>query len=128
MLMLTDNWAMSATIEEPMVAKAKDDTRLLWAVARGITSIVALWAFISGLLVFLRGGRLGTALPWVFLLASYLLMTIPPKSWRDWFLFLFLFPGFSSMAERAERKATGAAKQYRPLDWPVVAYCVIVGL
>jgi hypothetical protein len=121
--------AMSAIIEDQgMVKKEKGDARLLWPIARGITSIVALWAFISGLLVFLHGGRLGTALPLVFLLASYLLMTIPPKSWRDWFLFLFVFPGFTSLANRAERKAGGPAKQYQSLDWPVVAYFVIVGL
>ena len=128
--MLTDNWAMSVIIEDQgTVRKEKDDARLLWPIARGITSIVALWAFISGLLVFLHGGRLmGTALPWVFLLASYLLMTIPPKSWRDWFLFLFVFPGFASLANRAERKARGTAKEYPSLDWPVVAYFVIVGL
>jgi hypothetical protein len=128
--MLTDNWAMSAIIEDRGTARReKDDARLLWLVARGITSIVALWAFISGLLVFLRGGRLmGTAFPWIFLLASYLLMTIPPKSWRDWFLFLFVLPGFTSLANRAERKARGTAKECRSLNWPVVAYGVIVGL
>jgi len=121
---------MSAIIEDQGTLKMeKGDARLLWPIARGITSIVALWAFISGLLVFLHGGRLmGTALPWVFLLASYLLMTIPPTSWRDWFLFLFVFPGFASMANRAERKAKGVAKRYRSLDWPVVAYLVIVGM
>jgi hypothetical protein len=55
-------------------------------------------------------------------------MTIPLKSWRDWFLFLFVFPGFTSFANRAERKAGGTAKQYQSLDWHVVAYFVIVGL
>ena len=107
----------------------KGEARLLWPITRGITSIVALWAFISGLLVFLHGGRLmGAALPWVFLLASYLLMTIPPKSWRDWFLCLFVFPGFTSLANRAEKEVRGPAKHSRSLDWPVVAYFVIVGL
>ena len=121
---------MSAIVEHQRAVKVEKggDTRLLWQTARGLTSMVALWAFISGLLVFLHGGRLGTALPLVFLLASYLLMTIPPKSWRDWFLFLFVFPGFTSLANRAERKARRTAKQYRALDWPVVAYFVIVGL
>ena len=129
MLRLIDNWAMSAIVEDQGAVKLEtSDARLLWQIARGVTSIVALWAFILGLLVFLHGGRLGTALPLVFLLASCLLMTIPPKSWRDWFLFLSVFPGFTSLANRAERKARGTAKQNRSLDWPVVAYFVIVGL
>jgi hypothetical protein len=57
-------------------------------------------------------------------------MTIPPESWRDWFLFLFVFPGFASLANKAEANAKGTerAKHRRPLDWPVVAYFVIVGL
>jgi hypothetical protein len=57
-------------------------------------------------------------------------MTIPPKSWRDWFLFLFVFPGFASLANKAEANAKGTerAKHRRPLDWPVVAYFVIVSL
>ena len=128
--MLTDNWAMPATIEDQGMVEEGKGRLSLWPIFRGITSIAALWAFISELLVFLHGGRLGTALPWVFLLSSYLLMTIPPKSWRDWFLFLFVFPGSASLAKKAEANAKGTerAKHRRSLDWPVVAYFVIVGL
>jgi hypothetical protein len=128
--MLTDNWAMPATIEDQGMVEEGKGRLSLWPIFRGITSIAALWAFISELLVFLHGGRLGTALPWVFLLSSYLLMTIPPKSWRDWFLFLFVFPGSASLANKAEANAKGTerAKHRRSLDWPVVVYFVIVGL
>lgn len=121
---------MPATIEDQGMVEEGKGRLSLWPIFRGITSIAALWAFISELLVFLHGERLGTALPWVFLLSSYLLMTLPPKSWRDWFLFLFVFPGFASLANKAEANAKGTerAKHRRPLDWPVVAYFVIVGL
>jgi hypothetical protein len=121
---------MPATIEDQGMVEEGKGRLSLWPIFRGITSNAALWAFISELLVFLHGERLGTALPWVFLLSSYLLMTLPPKSWRDWFLFLFVFPGFASLANKAEANAKGTerAKHRRPLDWPVVAYFVIVGL
>jgi hypothetical protein len=121
---------MPATIEDQGMVEEGKGRLSLWPIFRGITSIAALWAFISELLVFLHGERLGTALPWVFLLSSYLLMTLPPKSWRDWFLFLFVFPGFASLANKAEANAKGTerAKHRRSLDWPVVAYFVIVGL
>ena len=117
-------------VEDKSTVKKEKYVSLFWPIVRGVCLIVALWSFIAGLSVFLHGEKLGTVLPAVFLLASYGVVTMPPKSLRDWVLRLLAYPGFASWANKAaiEREGTEKARQHRLPDWPIVAYCFTVGL
>ncbi len=109
--------------------KKAEYVRFFWLILRGIALTLALWTFIASLSAFSYGEKLNPFLPAIFLVTSYALMTTSPESLRDWLLLSLLFPGFASRADEHAMEGEGAEKARQRLpDWPIVIYCVVIGL
>ena len=119
-------------VEHQSTVKKTNYARFFWPILRGIVLLVALSAFIAGLVDYLYWGKWGTVLVVAFFLASFAMMaTTPPRqSLRDSILFVFTYPGFGFLRNKTaiEGEGTEKARQHRLPDWCLVAYCVIVGL
>jgi hypothetical protein len=91
--------------------KKANYARFFWPILRGMTLIVALWAFVAFLRVFLYGGEWETAVA-VYIVTSLALIAITAK--------------------QETLPACGGDRSLRRsllrLPWPITAYCGITGI